>query len=64
MQYHSMNIRSNTINTLNLGQIPVHTADQPIFVLTKELMIPFPDKFVPGKYFCLSGFLQIERSHC
>ena len=62
MQYHCMNIISNTINTLNPGQIPVDTADQPIFALTKELMIRFPDKFVPHKYICLFGSLHIEKS--
>ena len=62
MQYHCMNIISNTINTLNPGQIPVDTADQPIFALTKELMIRFPDKFGPDKYFCLFGSLPIEKS--
>ena len=43
MQYHCMNIISNTTNTLNRGQIPTDTADQKIFALTKELMIQFPD---------------------
>ena len=62
MQYHCMNIISNTINTLNPGQIPVDTADKPILALTKELMIRFPDKFGPDKYFCLFGSLPIEKS--
>ena len=43
MQYHFMNIISNTVDT----------ASQPVFVLTKELMIQFPEKFGPDKYFCL-----------
>ena len=57
-----MNIIPNTINTLNPGQIPADTADQPIFTLTKELMIQFPDKFGPDKCFCLFGSLHIEKS--
>ena len=57
-----MNIISNTINTLNPCQIPVDTADQSIFALTKEFMIRFPDKFGPDKYFCLFGSLHIEKS--
>ena len=61
MQYHCMNIISDTINTLNPGQIPVDTADPPIFALTKELMIRFPYKFGPDKYFCLFGSLHIEK---
>ena len=62
MQYHCMNIISNTINTLNPGQIPVDTANQPIFALTKELMIRFPNRFGPYKYFCLFECLHIEKS--
>ena len=62
MRYHCVNIISNTISTLNPGQIPVDTADQPIFSLTKELMIQFPDKFGLNKYFCLFGSLYIEKS--
>ena len=58
MQYHCMNIISITINTLNPGQIPDDTVDQPIFALTKELMIWFPDKFGPDKYFCLFASLS------
>ena len=57
-----MNIKSNAINTLNPGQIPVHTAKQPIFTLTKELTIHFPDKFSLDKYFCLIASLRIEAS--
>ena len=57
-----MNIISDTINTLNPGQIPVDTADQPIFALIKELIIRFPNKFGPDKYFCLFGPLHIDKS--
>ena len=62
MQYHCMNVISSTISSLNPGQIPVDTANQPIFALTKELMIRFPDKLGPNKYFCLFGSLHIETS--
>ena len=62
MQCCCMNIKSNAINTLNPGQIPVHTAKQPIFTLTKELAIHFPDKFRLNKYFCLFASLRIEAS--
>ena len=62
MQYHCMNVISNTINTLNPGQIPADTANQPIFAITKDQMIQFLDKFGPDKYFCLFGFLSIEKS--
>ena len=62
MQYHCMNIISNTINTLNPCQIPVNAADQQIFALTKKLMIRFLDKFGLDKYFCLFGSLHIKKS--
>ena len=62
MQYPCMTLILNTIKVLNPGQIPVDTCDQPIFALTKELMIRFPDTFGPGKYFCLFGSLHIEKS--
>ena len=42
--------------------MPADTSDQPIFAFTKELMIRFPDKFGPDKYFCLFGSLHIEKS--
>ena len=61
-QYHCMNTISNTISTLNPGQIPVDTADQRIFVPTKELMIRFLDKFGPDKYFCLNKYMW--SVHC
>ena len=62
MQFHCMNVISSTISSLNPGQIPVDTANQPIFALTKELMIRFPDKLGPNKYFCLFGSLHIETA--
>ena len=52
-----MNITSNTINA---GQTPVNTVGQPIFILTLELVIRFPDNFDPDKYLCLSGSLHTE----
>ena len=57
-----MNIISNTINTLNPGQIPVDTAHQSFISLTKELIIQFPDKLGPDKHLCLFGSFHIEKS--
>ena len=62
MQYHCMTLIAKTIEHLNPGQIAVDTADEPIFALTKELMIRFPERFGPDKYFCLFGSLHIEKS--
>ena len=42
--------------------MPVDTADQPIITaLTKELMIRFPDKFGPDKYYYLFGSPHLEK---
>ena len=37
MQYHFMNIATNTINKVNSRQTPVDVCDQPIFALTKQI---------------------------
>ena len=37
MQYHCMNIVTNTINKINPRQTPVDVCDQPIFALTKQI---------------------------
>ena len=55
-----MNIISNTTNVLNPGRTPVNTPGQPIFTLTKELVVRFPDRFgsvyliPPHKYVALN----------
>ena len=62
MQFHCMELIIKIINALNPGQIACDTADQPIFKLTKELQIKFPELFGPDKYFCIFGSLHIEKS--
>ena len=61
MQYHCMKITSNTINTLNPGQIPVKKENQLIFALKNELMIRFLDQSGPDKYSCLFVSLHTEQ---
>ena len=60
MQYHCINIESNTINTLNPGQIPLDTADQSTFTPAKKLTIQFPNKFGLNKDLCLFVSLHKE----
>ena len=45
--------------TLNLTQTPVDVSDQPVYALTKELQLPFPEIF--SKYFPLFRQLHIEQ---
>ena len=37
IQYHCMNIITNTINEVNHGQTQVGVCEQPIFALTEEI---------------------------
>ena len=55
-QYHCM----KTIKYLNPGQISVDVCDLPVDALTKEVQYTNPEKFGPGKNFCLKGGLHIE----
>ena len=48
------------VATLNPGQIIVDVSDQPIYALSKQLKIMFPNQFGPGKYFPILGKLHIE----
>ena len=59
-QYHFMNIIMKTIKCLNPGQVAVDVCDLPVYALTKEAQYRNPEKFGPGKYFCLMGGLHIE----
>ena len=45
--------------TLNPGQTPVDVKDQPVYALTKELQLRFPEIF--SNYFSLFGQLHIEQ---
>ena len=46
-------------NILNPRQTPVDVSDQPVFALTKELILQFPETF--SKYFPIFGQLHIEQ---
>ena len=60
VQYHCMNIVTNTINKVNPRRTSVDVCGQPIFALTKQVQWRYPEKF--GNYFCLFGGLYIEKS--
>ena len=60
VQYHCMNIVTNTINKVNPLQTPVDLCDQPIFTLSEQIQWRYPEKF--GNYLCLFGGLHIEKS--
>ena len=59
MQSHLIHLNMKWAETLNLTQTPVDVSDQPVYALTKELQLPFPEIF--SKYFPLFGQLHIEQ---
>ena len=59
MQSHLMHLNMKWTNILNPNQTPVDVSDQPVYALTKELILRFPEEF--SKYFSLFGQLHIEQ---
>ena len=59
MQSHLMHLNMKWTNILNPNQTPVDVSDQPVYALTKELILRFPEEF--SKYFALFGQLHIEQ---
>ena len=59
MQSRLMHLNMKWTVTLNSGQTPVDVIDQPVYALTKELQLCFPEIF--SNYFPLFGQLHIEQ---
>ena len=52
----------DTVAHLNPGQVPVITADQPIYALAKQVQWQRPDKYGEDKYLVMFGGLHIEMA--
>ena len=59
MQSHLMHLNIKWTGILNPNQTPVDVSDQPVYALTKELILRFPEEF--SNYFALFGQLHIEQ---
>ena len=59
MQSHLMHLNMKWTAIVNSDQTPVDVSDQPVYAITKELILRFPDEF--PKYFALFGQLHIEQ---
>ena len=59
---HSMNKVRDTIAHLNPGQVPVITADQPIYALIKQVQWHWPDLYGEDKFVVMFGGLHIEMA--
>ena len=57
---HTMNTIQEVTSFLNPGQISVMAADQPIYLICKEIQWAYPEEYGPDKFFLLMGGLHIE----
>ena len=61
MQKHCIEVIKSAVDLLNLGQVTVDVSDQPVYALSKQIQILYPDQFGPGFYFPMFGGLHIEK---
>ena len=60
MQAHLMHLNMKWTEALNPDQTAVDVSDQPVYALTKEIQLQYPEIF--AKYFAIFGQLHIEQS--
>ncbi|XP_038062580.1 uncharacterized protein LOC119733071 [Patiria miniata] len=59
---HSMNVVSAAVRHLNPGQVPILTADQPLFVLAKQVQWSWPTTHGEDSIVMMLGGLHIEMA--
>ncbi|KAJ8364285.1 hypothetical protein SKAU_G00131160 [Synaphobranchus kaupii] len=59
---HVMNKIKDTVAFLNPGQIPVITADQPIYAVAKQIQWHWPEHYGEDKFVIMFGGLHIEMA--
>ena len=59
---HSMTIVKAAVQHLNPGQVPVLTADQPLFALAKEIQWTWPSTLGEDHFVIMFGGLHIEMA--
>ncbi|KAK0050008.1 hypothetical protein Bpfe_020559 [Biomphalaria pfeifferi] len=62
MMKHAMDLVMQAVKFLNPGQIPVITADQPLFAIAKQIQWKCPEFYGENKITLLLGGLHIEMS--
>jgi hypothetical protein len=62
MMRHGMDIVKNAVQHLNPGQVPVMTADQPLFTLCKQIQWSWPDIYGEDRIVVMFGGLHIEMN--
>ena len=59
---HVMDKVQDIVAFLNPGQIPVITADQPIYAVVKQVQWNWPEQYEEDKYLAMFGGLHIEMA--
>ena len=57
---HTMKIVKLILQHVNPGQIPVMTADQPVYAISKQVQWLYPELYGEGKLLMMMGALHIE----
>jgi len=59
---HGMDIVKKAVDTLNPGQVPIITADQPLYTLCKQIQWTWPGLYGEDKLVVMFGGLHIEMN--
>ena len=62
MVAHCMRVIKTTIHSINPGQAPVITGDQPVYDLMKQVQWQFPNEFGEDKFVIMMGGLHLEMA--
>ena len=62
VQHHIMSIVQKAIKFLNSNQVPIDVSDQPVYALSKEVQIRYPETFGDERYITLLGDLHTEHT--
>ena len=59
---HSMDVVSKAVQSLNPGQMPIITADQPLYTIAKEIQWIWPGTHDEDKFVVMFGGLHVEMA--
>ena len=62
MLCHGMDIVKNAVDNLNPGQVPIITADQPLYTLCKQIQWRWPGRYGEDCFIVMFGGLHIEMN--
>ena len=62
MAKHCMTVIQKVIHKVNPGQIRIITAEQPVYVLLKQMQWKFPNAFGEDAFIIMMGGLHIEMA--